>query len=159
MAYDYNDLCAMMNEVEEGRVYMARVKLSGGYPQVEKGSSKYIRYKDLSPFCVYEDESGRLILWFGYGKYHYISGGGLRATNRLDCPYLYGICKDKSVLQDGRLSVDTVNKILMLNFTGFTVDSYATKPRKLVRKVASFANCFKIGICDSSGKLNSIWTV
>lgn len=159
MVYEYDDLHVLMKEVDEGRLYMARIKLSGGFPQAKAKKCKFIRYDDLTPFSVYEDENGRLILWFGQGSYKKIWGTGLSANNRLDCHYLYGVCKDKSVLKDGRLVVDTTNGILLVNTLGFSVESYATKPRKLIQKLVSFPSCSKIGVCDSSGKVNTIWEV
>lgn len=78
----------------------------------------------------------------------------------MDCFNLYGICNDRNVLNDGRIFANYQDKMLVLRTdkTNFILDSYATKPRKLVKEVYSFEGCDKIGLSDGY-HINSAYSI
>lgn len=135
MSYSFEDLQLLTRELEEGKQFMLRAKMTG---MPSKKKPKYIKPSEYKNFTVYMDEKGRFIFYVGNGTYKSPKGYE-HPSNRLDCHELYGICSNPNVLKDGSFMYNEMNRLII--FTGhdtFCMDSYSGKPRKLVQEIVSY---------------------
>lgn len=132
MTYSYDTWCLLQKEIEEGRRYMARVKLTGGFGKIE--SVKTIKPSALKPNCVYRDIKGRYIFYLGTGYFT----GSLQCCNRIGAKECWGIFESLDDISDIYLPNNINNCELYLGSCKIKFEHYTTKPSKIVELVKEY---------------------
>lgn len=140
--YTKEELNLLQTEISVGMAYMKNVR-QNGYPVLENA------YCEPEPNCVYEDERGNIILYFGQGKfieeksnhnrtgYEYICGKIKRynyPNDKFNQNWLY-------VKEDGTIYIDDGNN------SRINIENTNIPPKKLVKLLYVLPeNCTEVQI-------------